>query len=137
MTAASASQMGATLHRVGPHEVVELPGPRLDIELVGRVTGAHADELARLAGTLSAGQRLTVLADLRRMGKVGPDARAAFQAGLQDQPVGAVAIVGLNAAIRTLAKVAIGAVNLVKREKVQVAFFKRPAEAARWLERLG
>jgi hypothetical protein len=137
MYAASASQTTPTQHHVGPHRVDDVGGHRLVIALDGRVTGPQAEALAALAGTLSGEQGLRIVADLRRMGKVGADARDAFQLGLKDQPVRAVALVGLNAAVRALASIAFGAVNLLKRDKVHAGFFKHPDEAHAWLDRIG
>ena len=120
---------------LGPHSAEEERPGRMLIALRGNVEEHQARAIKAISNELVGGNaKLQVLADLRSMGKVTNSARKAFTDGLGERPGGKVAVVGLNVIIRGLCKTAIRAVNLIKRDKIKIDFFKRIDDGHRWLD---
>ena len=119
-----------------PHSVDEISPACLQVTLRGRVEVKHVRALQDIATAACAdGTAITIIADLRTMGKVPSASRRAFRDGLGKRRVRAIAVVGLSAPVRTLATLVFKAVNAIRPRPVQVAFFADLEASRRWLAR--
>lgn len=123
--------------RLGRHLLVQ-EGDTLVFRMVGTFTMADAAPFYAIVERVY-GQhgRCFLLTDVTEMGHVELEARR-YVAQRSEQQIDAIAVVGANAAIRTIAELMFAAIRLMRRRKAAaIEFVKDEAEARRWLASRG
>lgn len=122
--------------RIGPH-TVRINGNLAELTLVGMIGAEHMPPvLALLDGANGGAGRCYVLADLRSVAGVSPDARRIASQWSGVRRIHGIAVIGASLIIRTLVLLVARANTLLSgtTKSTKIAFFQEADEALAWLQ---
>lgn len=124
-----------TSHRIGPHTLV-VEEDIAHLSLFGDLDLAQMEALVEILGGIEQRYgRIGVLADVRGLRSVLPEARQRGGAFTKSHFIFATAVYGASPTVRTVIMLISRATELFAGRRSNVGFFKTEAEALAWLQR--